>query len=112
MKNDLGNKNQRTKEQLKAEIDKWASIIKVKPKQVRFQQMKNKWASCSLSGRLSFSSDLISEPTSFQEYVIVHEILHLQVPNHGRLFKSLMNSYLPGWEKVLKERNEITARGL
>jgi predicted metal-dependent hydrolase len=41
---------------------------------------------------------LLDEPASFREVVIVHELLHLLVPNHGKLFKSLMNAYLPGWE--------------
>jgi len=36
--------------------------------------------------------------------VIVHELLHLLVPNHGKLFKSLMNAYLPGWEKRVDGR--------
>jgi hypothetical protein len=36
----------------------------------------------------------------FREVVIVHELLHLLVPNHGKLFKSLLNAYLPGWEKA------------
>jgi hypothetical protein len=38
-------------------------------------------------------------PMAFRELVIVHELLHLLVPNHGKLFKSLMSAYLPGWEK-------------
>jgi predicted metal-dependent hydrolase len=33
--------------------------------------------------------------------VIVHELLHLLVPNHGKLFKSLMNAYLPDWHRRL-----------
>jgi len=48
----------------------------------------------------------------FQDYVIVHELLHLQVPNHGKLFKSLMNAYLPGWEAILAERNGSATRSL
>jgi len=33
---------------------------------------------------------------------MVHELLHLIVPNHGKLFKSMMRAYLPGWEKALR----------
>jgi predicted metal-dependent hydrolase len=72
--------------------------------------MTKKWASCSGQGRVSFSTDLLHEPKKFQEFVIVHELLHLQVPNHGKLFKSMMNAYLPGWEVILAERNRKIAR--
>ena len=101
-----------TKEQFKSEVARWAAVMKVKPAQIRVQKMKKKWASCSSKGRVCFSSDLLQESETFQEYVIVHELLHLQVPNHGKLFKSLMNAYLPGWEAILTERNGSRVRDL
>ena len=101
-----------TKEQLKAEIARWTAIMKVKPTQIRVQSMKKKWASCSNRGWVCFSTDLLLESGAFQKYVIIHELLHLQLPNHGKLFKSLMNAYLPGWEAFLSARNRSEARGL
>jgi len=101
-----------TKEQFKAEIAHWAAAMKVKPTQIRVQRMTKKWASCSSKGRVCFSADLLQKSRSFQEYVIVHELLHLQVPNHGKLFKSLMNAYLPGWEAIVAKRNGGAARSL
>ena len=104
--------NLQAKEQFKAEIARWAAAMKVKPVQIRVQRMTKKWASCSSKGRVCFSADLLQEPRTFQEFVIVHELLHLQVPNHGKLFKSLMNAYVPGWENILAERNGSAARSL
>lgn len=52
---------------------------------------------------MTFASALLAEPEPFQRYVILHELLHLRVPNHGRLFKAYMSAYLPGWK-------EFTAR--
>ncbi|MDD5452246.1 MAG: M48 family metallopeptidase [Desulfovibrionales bacterium] len=100
------------KEQFKSDITRWAAIMKVNPVQIRVQIMKKKWASCSAKGRICFSTDLLKESRTFQEYVIIHELLHLQVPNHGKLFKSLMNAYLPGWETVVAARNGDTTRSL
>jgi predicted metal-dependent hydrolase len=102
----------KTKEKLKAEIARWAAVLKVNPAQICIQRMTKKWASCSSKGRVCFSADLLHEPRPFQEVVIVHELLHLQVPNHGKLFKSLMNAYLPGWEMTMAERNGNGARSL
>jgi predicted metal-dependent hydrolase len=100
------------KEQFKSEVARWAAVLKVSPVQIRVQRMKNKWASCSGKGRVYFSTDLLHETKTFQDFVIVHELLHLQVPNHGKLFKSLMNAYLPGWEAILAEQNGSVSRSL
>lgn len=72
----------------------------MRPTRVQIQRMTTKWASCSSAGRLCFSRDLLAEDAAFQEVVIVHELLHLRVPNHGKLFKSLMTAYVPGWEEL------------
>lgn len=83
----------------KAEVNRWAGKIKARPVQIRIQRMTRKWASCSTHGRISFNSELLTQPRRFREFVIVHELLHLKVPNHGKLFKSLMKAYLPDWER-------------
>ena len=83
----------------KARVKEWASKLKVKPSQVRLQRMTKKWGSCSTSGWVTFDLGLTYERQEFQDYVIVHELLHLKVPNHGKLFKSYLKAYLPGWEK-------------
>jgi len=54
---------------------------------------ENKWASCSSNGRLTFNSEILHQPASFRREAIVHELLHLKVPNHGKLFKNLMRTY-------------------
>jgi predicted metal-dependent hydrolase len=72
--------------------------------------MTTKWASCSSAGRLTFSADLLQEDRPFQEFVIVHELLHCLVPNHGKLFKSLLNAYLPGWERTARGRTRHSLR--
>jgi hypothetical protein len=63
--------------------------------------MHTKWASCSRSGTLTFSLDLLGESRFFGEHVIVHELLHLMVPNHGQLFRSLLRTYVPEADEQL-----------
>lgn len=78
----------------RAEVHVWARRIKVEPREVRLVPMKRKWASCSSTGRVSFNRDILGQPAKFRAEVIVHELLHLRVPNHGRLFKALLRAYL------------------
>ncbi len=85
-------------EALKRTVQQWASKIGVRPRRVQIQRMTTKWASCSPAGRICLSTDLLREDAAFQEVVVVHELLHLRVPNHGKLFKGLMSAFLPEWE--------------
>ncbi len=87
-------KRLRTADDLKSAVRSWARKIKARPKQIRIQRMTTKWASCSSKGRLTFNSELFDQPCRFQEFVIVHELLHLKIPNHGKLFKSLLKAHL------------------
>jgi len=86
----------------KESVRRWAETLNARPSQIRVQRMKNKWASCSSRGTLTFNEDLLRQCRDFQEYVIVHELLHLRVQNHGKLFRSLMSLYLPDWEERAK----------
>lgn len=60
--------------------------------------MRTKWASVSTAGRLTLNSELVDLPKHLGEYVIVHELVHLLVPNHGPVMKQLLSAYLPNWE--------------
>lgn len=78
----------RTKEELKMLVSKWSAELNIFPKNVRVQKMKRKWASCSSSGWISLNCELTEKSRDFQDYVIVHELLHIKIPNHGKLFKN------------------------
>lgn len=62
--------------------------------------MRNKWASCSSKGNLNFNRELLPFARDVWDYVIVHELLHFFVPNHGRLWKALMRAHLGDYEKA------------
>lgn len=78
----------------KAEVAAWARRIGVMPREVHVRPMSRKWASCSSRGRLSFDCELLRQPAAFRAEVMAHELLHLKVPNHGKVFKSLLRAYL------------------
>jgi predicted metal-dependent hydrolase len=82
---------------LRQRVDAWASKLKVTPRLVRVQRMTRKWGSCSTRGTITLATDLIEQDRHFQDFVVAHELLHLRVPNHGRLFKALMSAHLPDW---------------
>ncbi len=85
----------------KAEVEAWANRIGVHPREIRLRPMKRKWASCSTKGRITFNADLLRQPARFRAEVIVHELLHLKVPNHGKLFRALLRSYVSDYSPNL-----------
>ena len=91
------------KAKFKQRVRDWSEKIGVEVVWLGIRPMRRKWASCSTNGHLNFSTELLTQPTKVQDYVIVHELLHLRVPNHGKLGKSLMRGYLGEWEAVREE---------
>ena len=99
----------RDKEQFKARVLEWANKLGVKTRAVTLRPMRNKWASCSTAGNLNLNAELLELDREIGDYVIVHELLHFSVPNHGRLWKSLMRAHLGDYEHT-EARLEKIAR--
>jgi predicted metal-dependent hydrolase len=53
--------------------------------------------SYSTSGRVTFDADLLGQAATSRRTVIVHELLHLKVPNHGTLFQALLKALLKAY---------------
>jgi predicted metal-dependent hydrolase len=88
------------KQAFKDRVQQWAERLDVQVVQLTVRPMRKKWASCSTSGRLNFSAELLGLDAELWDYVIVHELLHFSVPNHGKLWKSLMRAHLGDYEAL------------
>src|SRR4030066_1430687 len=90
------------KAKFKKRVVKYAIDLDIPLKSISVRPMSRKWASCSTAGNLSFNAELLNMPKKLGDYVIVHELLHFHVPNHGKLWKSLMRAYLEDYDKLEK----------
>lgn len=88
------------KQEFKDRVRHFAKEIEVSVRSLYLRPMCNKWASCSTSGNLNFNEELLALDKKIGDYVIVHELLHFRVPNHGKLWKSLMTAYLGDYQKI------------
>ena len=103
----------RDKREFKSGVLEWAAKLDVKVQGLYVRPMRNKWASCSTEGIISFNDELLGMERDLGNYVIVHELLHFSVPNHGKLWKSLMRAHLGEYENLdsrLKKMN--SAQGM
>jgi predicted metal-dependent hydrolase len=65
--------------------------------QIRGQ--RTRWASCSTSGAMSFNWRLLLAPARILDYVVEHEVAHLDVQDHSARFWRLLGSRSPGWRE-------------
>lgn len=83
---------------LRRKVYEWALKLKVNPKDIRIVDIEGKWGTCTSDGIVSFAKELLDQDSEFQDYVIVHELTHLKVQNHGKVFNSLVASHIPNFK--------------
>jgi predicted metal-dependent hydrolase len=96
----------KNKAAFKNHVKMWANKLNVNIKSLTVRPMKTKWASCTTEGRLTFNTQLLDLDREIADYVIVHELLHFSVPNHGKLWKSLMRAHLGPYEEQERRLKE------
>lgn len=105
-------KRWRGKEEFKARVLEWADKLGIKARSLAVRPMQSKWASCSTAGNLNFNAELLEVDREIGDYVIVHELLHFSVPNHGKLWKSLMRVHLGDYERLqARLQHAVNERG-
>jgi predicted metal-dependent hydrolase len=60
---------------------------------------KTRWASCSSSGHMSFNWRLLLAPEAVLDYVVEHEVCHLERMDHSPRFWALLESRVPDWRE-------------
>jgi predicted metal-dependent hydrolase len=93
----------RAAECLEAKVSQWALGMALNPKRVLIRGQKRRWGSCSLDGTLRFNWRLVQLTPSLIDYVVVHELAHLRVPNHSPLFWESVAVALPDFKLRRKQ---------
>lgn len=81
-----------------------------KPRLVVCDQRK-RWGSCDAGGTLRINWRIIQAPSSLIEYVLAHELVHLEHPHHGREFWATLGRRMPDYEERRK-RLRVLGPGL
>jgi predicted metal-dependent hydrolase len=102
-------KRWRNKREFKARVQEWALKLDAKVATIYVRPMRRKWASCSTAGNLNFNSELLDLDRELGDYVILHELLHCSVPNHGKLWKSRMLAHLGDHERLAERLRRVGA---
>lgn len=70
---------------------------------VAIKNTRSRWGSCSSKNNLNFNYRIIFLPPELQDYLIVHELCHLQEMNHGPQFWALVAQTLPQYRQCITQ---------
>jgi len=79
-------------------------------RQIVVRNQRSRWGSCSASGTISLNWRLIQTPDSVRDYIIHHELVHLQEMNHSPRFWTRVEQSYPAWrdaERWLKQNGSL-----
>lgn len=77
----------------------YADLMGVHPLSVKITSARTRWGSCSGTNNLNFSFLLMLVPQPALDYVVVHELAHIRVKNHGAGFYREVGRYLPDYKQ-------------
>jgi hypothetical protein len=75
--------------------------------QVKITSARTRWGSCSAKGTLSFAWRLVMAPVPVIDYVVVHELVHMEEKNHSKEFRGKIKLIIPDYKQRIEwlERN-------
>jgi len=92
---------ERLQESLPPLVERWAARLEVPVPHVGVKRMKTRWGSCNpRAARVWFALALARRRPELVAYIVVHEVAHLLVPDHGPRFKALMSRHVPRWREL------------
>ena len=100
----------RLKEAVAQYLPKWEAITGLHCDSWQSKNMRTRWGTCNVKTRkLWLNVQLAKMPEECLEYVILHELAHLRVSDHGARFKAILDAYMPDWRRRRKQLNDFAA---
>jgi predicted metal-dependent hydrolase len=89
----------RAREEVGARLDAAVARAGTSYSGLQIRGQRTRWASCSSSGAMSFNWRLLLAPAEILDYVVEHEVAHLDVQDHSPRFWRLLASRCAEWEE-------------
>ena len=96
------------KEKIEIYLPKWEGITGLQCSSWQTKYMTTRWGTCNTNThKIWLNLQLAKKPLECLEYVILHELVHLRVSNHGKDFVNMMDQYMPYWRETRKLLNDL-----
>lgn len=89
----------RAQERLEARVQLWSDKLGCEVKRVATRDQRQRWGSCATDGTIRFNWRIVMAEPTLIDYVVVHELLHLRVRNHGPEFWTEVAAALPDYKQ-------------
>ncbi len=86
-------------EKISERVDLYAKKRGLKYNKINITNAQKRWGSCSSKGNLNFSWRLVMAPLPVLDYVVIHELVHLEERNHGKFFWDKVKMLMPDHKK-------------
>lgn len=90
---------QQTELKLKERLRLFESAVRTLPTSISVRELPTRWASCTPDKKIYFNWRCVMAPLPVFDYLIVHELVHLEFPNHSRQFWDKVSSICPNYEE-------------
>lgn len=81
-------------------VTNYSVVTNLKPSAIKIRQYSARWGSCNSRGELSFNYLMMMMPDYVIDYVVVHELCHLQFLNHSTDFWQLVDKHFPAYKEA------------
>jgi predicted metal-dependent hydrolase len=96
--------------ELPTRVEEFANQMSLRPTRVTIRGQRTRWGSCSSKGALSLNWRLVQVPLEVRDYVLIHELSHLQHMNHSSRFWQFVETFCPQYrlhEAWLRSHGDI-----
>jgi len=80
-------------------LDRASAVSGARYAGLTIRNQRTRWASCASGGRMSFNWRLLLAPERVLDYVVWHEVCHLEIADHSPRFWALLDARCPGWRE-------------
>ncbi len=94
--------------EIAARLDRATALAGVSYRDLSIRGQRTRWASCSSNGHMSFNWRLLLAPETVLDYVVWHEVCHLEILDHSRRFWALVQRR---WPRYREDRDWLRRHG-
>jgi len=98
---------ERARDIVNLKIQKWNKFYNFSFNRIHIKRLRSRWGSCSSKGNLNFNYKIIFLPEELVDYIIVHELCHLEQMNHSKKFWDLVAKTIPDFLERSRELKKV-----